>query len=75
MLENPELLNLHARMKHPEQQGEHKVHGGLYSPPRILPRVWQTLADSVWCPAESVALYLSVVFVILSLDFVYFRSG
>jgi len=30
MLENPELLNLHARMKHPEQQGEHKVHASSW---------------------------------------------
>ena len=30
MLENPELLNLHTHMKHPEQQGEKKVHASSW---------------------------------------------
>ena len=30
MLENPELLNLHARMKHPEHQGERKIHASSW---------------------------------------------
>jgi len=30
MLENPELLNLHARIKHPEQQEEKKGHASSW---------------------------------------------
>jgi len=30
MLENPELLNLHAHIKHPEHQGERKIHASSW---------------------------------------------